>query len=179
MKTIKSLFAFAIIISALSFTYPQTDPDNKIVLSSLATTNSSLEKVANGIEDHISAAPHGYLWPVSKMVFSKTDGKLTVTVTAIDNSWFQLFGVGEKPYGYLVAKGRLYIVSANGDDEIDFTQYFKKTGIIRAFSRPEMTIALFKECPTWTYEIKNCELIARGTSNLDLLNKEDSTQIED
>lgn len=179
MKTIKLLAAFTVIISALSFTYTQSDPDNKVVLSSLSATNSSIEKIANGIEDHISATSHGYLWPVSKMVFSKTDGKLAVTVTAIDNSWFQLFGAGEKPYGYLVAKGRLYIVSSVGEDEIDFTQFFKKTGVIRAFSRPQMTIALYKECPIWKYEVKNCELISTGTYNLDLLNKADSTEIED
>lgn len=150
------------------------ESDNKIVLSSLSTTNTSIEKVVNGIEDHISSTSHGYLWPVTKMVFSKQEDKTIVTVTAIDNSWFQLFGTGDKPFGYLVAKGRLYIISSSGDESILFTDYFKKTGIIRAFNRPEVSITLFKESPTWVYELKNGELKEVSKSNLNLLSQEDN-----
>lgn len=174
MKTIKLLFAIAITLSALSFTLRSSEPDNKIVLSSLSASNCSIETVANNIEDHISTTSHGYLWPVTKMVFSKQNGKQIVTITAIDNSWFQLFGAGEKYYGHLVAKGRLYIVSSVGENNIDLSGLFKKTGTIRAFSRPEMTIALFKESPTWVYELKNGELKEISKSNLELLNKGDS-----
>lgn len=174
MKTIKLLSFFVFASLAMSFTIlSPMESDNRIVLSSLTASNSSIEKAANGIEEYISKTSHGYLWPVSKMVFSKQNDKLIVTVTAIDNSWFQLFGVGEKPYGYLIAKGRLYIVSSAGDDDFQFAEHFRKTGTIRAFSRPQATIALFKESPTWVFELKNGELKEISKSNLDLLSKGD------
>lgn len=173
MKSIKLLFAIAAVFSMLSFTSESPESDNKIVLSSLSATNCSIETMANNIEDHIAHTSHGYMWPVTKMVFSKLNDKVIVTVTAIDNSWFQLFGASEKPYGYLVAKGRLYIVSSIGEGDAILGDLFKKTGTIRAFNRPEMTIALFKKSPVWIYELKDGVVKEVNKFDLDLLSKGD------
>ena len=171
MEKIGYLFAILIFIAATSFTNPN-EPNEKVVLSSLKVTDCNVEAMAAAVDRHIGQTPNEHLWPVTKMVFYKENDKQLIDVVAIDNNWFQLFGGAETPYGYFIMNGRLFIVASKGNVAIDFTKFFEKTGLIKAFDKPDVTIALFKECPTWIYEYHDGKLEQIGTLYTEQLTKE-------
>lgn len=172
MKLVKNIVAISVIFTLFSFTnLKPNDTNEKIELPSLTLVNYAIDSIAADISNQISKAQYGHQWPVTKMVFSKADGTLFIDVTAIDNSWFRLFSLDEKPYGHFVSNNRLFIVSVKNEEQPDLSSFFEKTSETRSFDKPEISITLFKEMPSWSFQYANNNMQLINTMYLDQLIK--------
>ncbi|WP_156032791.1 hypothetical protein [Prevotella sp. 10(H)] len=125
---------------------------DKVTLSYIEVTDKVVEFVASDVHGMILRKNKGFLWPATKIAFFKKDGQLHFDVTAIDNSWCNMFSNGEKPYGYFVIGGRAFIVASKGEDEIDLSQYFTcDNEIERTFYKPDGNVKPVSKNPVWYY----------------------------
>ena len=99
---------------------------DKITLSFLEVKDPVLEFVASDINNMILRKNKGFLWPVTKITFTKNGDKLFFDVMAIDNSWYNMFKEDETPYGYFVVNRRMFIVSYKNNTSVQLEEYFEK-----------------------------------------------------
>lgn len=157
MKKIAILSIFLICFFSETFAISQPkDEPNKLVLSCFLLKDAKIGHLTSDISNFIFRRKNGYLWPVTKILFSKDKNKgvLKMDITAIDNEWHKLVEPGEKTYGYFVMNNRIFIMSTKDGDDFDFSEYF--------YSEPEEDSQRTFGCseskkviknPRWIYEI--------------------------
>ena len=126
--------------------------DSKVTLSYYVVKDDAIRFVTSDIHHMILRKNKGFLWPATKIVFFKKEGKLHFDVTAIDNSWCNMFCDGEKPYGYFVVGGRVFIAASKGDEPIDFEEYFAHgEDIEKTFHKAKPDAKAASKSPIWYY----------------------------
>jgi len=155
MKKIAILLIFCVcfLSEVLAISAPKDGPD-KLVLSCFLLKDEKIGHLTSDISNFIIRRKNGYLWPVTKILFSKDKDVLKLDITALDNEWNKLHEKGEKTYGYFVMNNRIYIMSTKEGDNFDFSEYF--------YSEPEENSERTFGCsdskkviknPKWVYEI--------------------------
>lgn len=126
--------------------------ESKIVLPYLKLKDAAIEFVAFDINSMILRKNRGFLWPATKITFSKKGEKMLFDIMAIDNSWCNMFQEGEIPYGYIVVDRRIFIVSTKKDDPVELEKYFERsTEIERTFNTSNVDEEAKKGNPKWQY----------------------------
>jgi hypothetical protein len=125
MKKITILTILCICFLSEAFAVSQTkDSPDKLVLSCYLLKDEKIGHLTSDISNFIFRRKNGYLWPVTKIIFSKDKGLLKLDITALDNEWNKMHEEGEKTYGYFVMNNRIFIMSTKEGDNCDFTEYF-------------------------------------------------------
>ncbi|MDU1889186.1 MAG: hypothetical protein E6767_00730 [Dysgonomonas sp.] len=156
MKKVKILLLFLFTFTTLqtfAINQPTDDSKDKVTLSFLILQDEALQFVASDINSMILRKNKGFLWPATKVVFSKDGDRLLFNVMAIDNSWCNMFQEGEKPYGYFVESGRVFIVSVKGDSPVEVEKYFERdpNELQRTFYKPSAETKPVSKNPVWSY----------------------------
>jgi len=154
MIRITALLALLFSLSIQLFsTNPPEKETEKITLSYLELKDPAIEFATSDINYMIMRKSRGYLWPATKITLMKEGGKLLFVVTAIDNSWCNMFCREEVPHGYTVVNGRLFIVTTKGDIPDEFHNFFITNNEIRdkTFSKGEEGAKPTAKNPVWTY----------------------------
>jgi len=155
------------ILLVLTLTLPVfgTPPDkeknkDKIVLSYLDLNDPAVGFVAFDVHSMILRKKKGFLWPAVKLSFSKEGEKLIFVVTAIDNSWCNMFNDEETPRGYFTLNGRLFIVSTKGEVPPQFDEFFTLNTDIgeRTFYKADANAKPVAKKPVWTYLYQGTEM---------------------
>lgn len=136
---------------AFAFSQPEESP-NKLVLSGFLLKDTKIGHVTSDISNFIFRRKNGYLWPVTKVLFSKDKGVLTLDITAIDNEWNKLQEPGEKTYGYFIMSNRIFIISSKENEQIDFAEYFDPVEDSERTFASSQSKKLIKN-PKWIYAI--------------------------
>jgi hypothetical protein len=148
------IFCICFLSEVPAISLPKDGPD-KLVLSSFLLKDEKIGHLASDISNFIFRRKNGYLWPVTKILFSKNKDALKLDITALDNEWNKLHESGEKTYGYFVMNNRIFIMSTREGDEFDFSEYF--------YSEPEVNSERTFGCseskkviknPRWVYIIE-------------------------
>lgn len=151
----KFLILTLLCVCALTETFAISKPEenpNKLVLSGYLLKDAKIGHLTSDISNFIFRKKNGYLWPVTKVLFSKDKGVLTLNITAIDNEWNKLQEPGEKTYGYFVVNNRIFIISTKDNEQIDFSEYFEsEENSERTFACSESK-KLIKN-PQWVYTV--------------------------
>jgi hypothetical protein len=154
---------FLITLLFLSFTLytlaSDSDPikdTEKITLSYLELNDSSIEFAVHDVNSMILRKNKGYLWPATKITLSKDDDKLIFVITAIDNSWYNMFSNDETTHGYFTVNGRLFIVATKGEIPEEFNNIFEHNPEIKekSFSKTDSKLKPVSKSPVWTYLYK-------------------------
>ena len=88
MKKAAILTTFCICFLSEIFAISYSDGDvNKLTLSCYSLKNDKIGHLASDISNFIFRRKNGYLWPVTKILFSKDKGVLKLDITALDNEW--------------------------------------------------------------------------------------------
>ncbi|EGK02833.1 MULTISPECIES: hypothetical protein [Dysgonomonas] len=125
---------------------------DKVTLTYIEVKDEAIEFAASDIHSMILRKNKGFLWPATKIAFSRKNGQLYFDVTAIDNSWCNMFRADENPYGYFVIGGRMFIVTSKGNEPIDLAEYFTcDNDIERTFYKPDATVKPVSKNPVWYY----------------------------
>lgn len=163
-KILVVLFSLLIAISV----YPAQDSDpgkksDKIVLPALIVQNSEIALVVNNINNYILRKKDGWLWPVSKIIFSKKADDIIVDIVGIDNSWANLFHPHEQSIGYFILNNRMFVVSVKNYDAKNIEGYFMSADESKTFSQPDPNLkATDKPCPIWHYKFTDGTMIVTG-----------------
>jgi hypothetical protein len=157
MKKIAILTIICVCFLTELFAIPQPEGDSdKLVLSGFMLKDAKIGHVTSDISNFIFRRRNGYLWPVTKILFSKEKGVLELDITAIDNEWHKLLEPGEKTHGYFIMNNRIFIISTKENEQIDLAEYFDPVeDSVRTFanSAPGKVI----KSPKWVYIIdKEC-----------------------
>lgn len=153
MKT-KILAIFLLLAVSLPvFCTPPEEGDDKVVLSYLDLNDTTVEFVAFDIHSMILRKKKGYLWPAVKVAFFKDKDELKFVVTAIDNSWSNMFVPDETPRGYFTVNGRLFVVATKGEDFPEFSKIFSLDESVpeKTFYKADNTVKPIAKNPVWTY----------------------------
>lgn len=153
MKTkVLAIFLF-LCVSLPMLCTPPDEGDKKIVLSYLDLNDTAIEFVAFDIHSMILRKKKGYLWPAVKVALFKEKDELKFIVTAIDNSWSNMFVADETPRGYFTVNGRLFIVTTKGDDFPEFDKIFSLDASVpeKIFYKAEDGAKPVAKNPVWTY----------------------------
>ncbi|MBB4034571.1 hypothetical protein GGR21_000458 [Dysgonomonas hofstadii] len=140
-----------------SFIYsnpPEKEKDNeKIILGYMDLKDPAIEFATSDINMMIMRKSRGYLWPATKIMLTKEDGKLYFTVTAIDNSWCNMFCPDETAHGFTVVNGRMFIITTKGDIPEEFYKIFIPDNEVKtkAFSKADPESKPTAKNPVWTY----------------------------
>lgn len=132
---------------------PEKDKETeKITLSFLEVTDPAIKFSTSDINMMIMRKSKGYLYPATKLLLTKEDGKLLFIVTAIDNSWCNMFCKEETVHGYTTVQGRLFIIATKGNIPEEFDRFFilNKDVNVKTFSKSSETDTTIKN-PVWTY----------------------------
>jgi len=125
MKKAAILTIFCICFLSEIFAISYSDGDvNKLTLSCYSLKNDKIGHLASDISNFIFRRKNGYLWPVTKILFSKDKGVLKLDITALDNEWNKMYEPGEKTYGYFIMTNRIFIISCKENEQVDFSEYF-------------------------------------------------------
>ncbi|MDR1882034.1 MAG: hypothetical protein LBR26_04545 [Prevotella sp.] len=125
---------------------------DKVTLSYIEVKDEAVKFVAFDIHNMILRKSKGFLWPATKIAFFKKGDQLYFDVTAIDNSWRNIFCADESPYGYFIVGGRIFITTSKGDDPIDLEQYFTcDNETERTFYKPDAKTKPENKNPVWRY----------------------------
>lgn len=154
MTRLKFLFLFAVLCSAQIFaSTPKVKvDDNKITLAYIEIKDDAIKFVASDVHSMILRKNKGFLWPATKITFSEKNDQLYFDITAIDNSWCNMFCMGETPYGYFVLNGRMFIVTSKDDSNIDLDKYFTcDNDLERTFYKPDSSVKPVSKNPIWYY----------------------------
>ena len=155
MTKIKLLIILFILgcVKASAGSPPTTTGDSKITLEYIEIKDDAIRFVTSDIHAMILRKNRGFLWPATKIVYFKKQGKLHFDVTAIDNSWCNMFCDGEKPHGYFVVDGRVFIASSKGDEPINFDDYFTFNSEVagKTFHKATPTAKPVGKNPVWYY----------------------------
>lgn len=161
MTKIKILTIFLILTLTLPvFSLPPDKEKDKIVLSYLDLNDPAVGFVAFDVHSMILRKKKGFLWPAVKLSFSKEGEKLIFVVTAIDNSWCNMFNDEEVPRGYFTLNGRLFIVSTKGDVPTEFNEFFTLNDEIgeKTFYKAAPNARPVAKNPVWTYLHRGTEM---------------------
>jgi hypothetical protein len=151
---ILTIVCLCFLSEALAISRPKDEP-NKLVLSCFLLKDEKIGHLTSDISNFVFRRKNGYLWPVTKILFSKDKEALKLDITALDNEWNKLHEPGEKTYGYFVMNNRIFIMSTKEGDEFDFSEYF--------YSEPEENSERTFGCtdskkviknPRWVYIIE-------------------------
>lgn len=142
------------------FCSPPDDGKDKIVLSYLDPNDPAVNFVAFDVHSMILRKKKGFLWPAVKLTFSKVKNDLIFIVTAIDNSWCNMFNDDETPRGYFTVNGRLFIVSTKGDTPEEFDKFFTPDTETeeKTFYKADAKAKPIAKNPTWTYLHRGSEM---------------------
>lgn len=154
MTKIKILFILIIFSTLQVFSNPPKTKieDKKVTLTYIEVKDDAVKFVAFDVHSMILRKNKGFLWPATKIAFFKKGGQLYFDVTAIDNSWSNMFCTGEKPYGYFVIDGRMFIATTKEGSDIDLGEYFTcDNEIERTFYKPDSTVKPIAKNPVWYY----------------------------
>lgn len=140
-------------ISLPIFSFPPDKDKDKIVLKYLDLNDEAIEFVAFDVHSMILRKSKGFLWPAVKLAFSKENDKLIFVVTAIDNSWCNMFVPDETPRGYFTMNGRLFIVTTKGDTPPEFDRFFTLNTEVaeKTFYKADEKAKPVAKNPVWTY----------------------------
>lgn len=133
---------------------PKTEPkEEKVVrLSYLEVKDDVIMFAASDVHHMILRKNKGFLWPATKIVLFKQGDKLYFDITAIDNSWNNMFRDDEKTYGYFVIGGRAFIVASKGDTTVEMEQYFTIDNTIeKNFGKADPKSKPTAKSPIWYY----------------------------
>jgi len=134
-------------------TPPEKEKENKITLGYLDLKDPAIEFATSDINMMIMRKKKGYLWPATKLMLTKEDGKLLFIVTAIDNSWYNMFCKDETAHGYTVVNGRMFIITTKGDIPEEFHRFFIPDNETRTktFTKVDPNVKPTAKNPVWTY----------------------------
>lgn len=155
-------FKIAIILitlcsSAFAYSNPpekEKSKENKITLGYLDLKDPAIEFATSDINMMIMRKSKGYLWPATKLMLTKDGEKLLFIVTAIDNSWCNMFCQDETAHGYTVVGGRMFIITTKENNiPEEFHKFFTPDNEIgtKTFSRPDSASDPTAKNPVWTY----------------------------
>lgn len=127
--------------------------ESKVTLSYIEIKDEAIRFVTSDIHAMILRKNRGFLWPATKIVFFKKEGKLYFDVTAIDNSWYNMFCDDEKPHGYFVVDGRVFIASSKGNEPVDLENYFGFNSEVadKTFHKADPKAKPVNKNPVWYY----------------------------
>lgn len=153
LKLITILIIFCFSSSIYSNQPEKEKDDEKITLGYLDLKDPAIEFATSDINMMIMRKSKGYLWPATKLMLTKEDGKLLFIVTAIDNSWYNMFCKDETPHGYTVVNGRMFIITTKGEIPEEFHSIFipDNEAKTKTFSRAETGSKPTAKNPVWTY----------------------------
>ncbi|MDR0823753.1 MAG: hypothetical protein LBN74_01570 [Prevotella sp.] len=153
MRKIAILAVMCVCCLTELFAVPQPEDDsNKLVLSGFILKDAKIGHVTSDISNFIFRRKNGYLWPVTKVIFSKEKDVLKLDIIAIDNEWHKLLEPGEKTQGYFIVNNRIFIISTRENEQINLAEYFDPVeDSTRTFasSAPKKII----KNPEWVYVI--------------------------
>lgn len=161
MTKIKLIIIFLILGFTLPvFCLPPDREKDKIVLSYLDLNDPAVNFVAFDVHSMILRKKKGFLWPAVKLTFSKENNNLIFVVTAIDNSWYNMFNNDEIPRGYFTLNGRLFIVSTKGETPTEFDEFFTLNTEIgeKTFYKADANAKPVAKNPVWTYLYRGTEM---------------------
>lgn len=143
-----------------AFSLPPNKEKDKIVLSYLDLNDPAVGFVAFDVHSMILRKKKGFLWPAVKLTFSKEKNELIFVVTAIDNSWCNMFNDDETPRGYFTLNGRLFIVSTKGETPTEFNEFFTLNAEIgeKTFYKADAKAKPIAKNPIWTYLHRGSEM---------------------
>ncbi len=155
VRILTILFALAFAMQAFCSSPVKEDnkENNKVVLSYLDLTDAAVEFAAFDVNGMILRKSKGFMWPATKITFSKDADKLLFVVTAIDNSWCNMFPADEVAHGYFIVNGRLFIVSTKGEVPAEFSKFFTLNTEIKekTFYKADAGSKPVAKNPVWTY----------------------------
>ena len=157
---------FSLFVAVSAYSESKIDPEkkvDKIVLPELTVQNAEIALVVNNINNYILGDKNGWLWPVSKVVFSKEKNDILVDVIGIDNSWANLFQPQEETLGYFILGNRMFVVAVKGYDAKNVESYFMSANDSKTFSQPNTKLkATNKPSPIWHYKFVDGTMIVTG-----------------
>ena len=167
MATIKIALIISILCIYSSLTHgnpPENDKEkesNKITLGYLDLKDPAIEFATSDINMMIMRKKKGYLWPATKLMLTKDGDKLLFIVTAIDNSWCNMFCQNETAHGYTIVNGRMFIITTKGDIPEEFHRFFipDNETATKTFTKADPTVKPIAKNPVWTY-------LHRGNDNM-------------
>lgn len=166
----KSLLLLVLFLSCILCTYAKPHSDKiteKITLPTLLIQDSEIELVVNSVNNYIMRKKDGWMWPVSKIVFSKKEDIIHIDIIGIDNSWANLFEANEFSIGYFILGNRMFVVSTQDYEPNDLEKYFYKEEATRVFSKPDLqSKATNKPNPVWHYKFVDGTMIVTGYEGL-------------
>lgn len=161
MTKTKFFIAFFILAFSLpAFCLPPEKEKEAIVLPYLDLNDPAVGFVAFDVHSMILRKKKGYLWPVVKLTFMKDKNELKFVVTAIDNSWCNMFTEDEVAHGYSTLNGRLYIISTKGEIPAEFNEFFTLDAEVekKTFYKADKKAKPVAKNPVWTYLHKGTEM---------------------
>lgn len=165
MKKVLLLFVFLIGLAFNAVSQTPPSGGDRITLPTLSIQNADIALTIGQVNNYILAKKDGWLWPVSKIVFSKNGEHTNVDIIGIDNSWANLFDTKEESIGYFILNNRLFVVSVK--DNHDVSAYFLQEEGTRVFSKPGSAIkASGKPNPIWHYKYVDGAMIVTGYEGL-------------
>lgn len=169
MTKIKTIL-FILLISTLQIAAnpPKTKVENNnITLNYIDVKDKAIKFVVSDIHSMILRKNKGFLWPATKIAFFKKGDDLYFDVTAIDNSWSNMFCSGEKPYGFFVIDGRMFIACIKDGSNIDLGDYFSyDDNIERTFHKSDPSLKPIGKNPIWHYQHKGTMATVLDSANM-------------
>lgn len=137
------------------FTAEAQPPVGSRVLPLLGFKDKAVENTLREISIYISSKPKGLRFPVSKVLFTETEGGFNYEVVGIDNTWANLFNYGEASYGYAIINNRLFVIMGLDNQDIDLNTIFFRDQGSKAFSKNQLPPTGLLKNPKWYYEYKD------------------------
>lgn len=166
---VRKLLALLVLFTLSSLLFAQ-EQYTSYKLKRLGVKSYQLYDIMGGVDAYIGSKPKGFMFPMTKLVFSNYNGRLSVDVIGIDNSWTNLFGNGESPIGYCIIYNRLFILSTDKIENFPTTDLFDVYEDEKSFTLPPSEFQRPNiHNPSWFYDFNLIAFSLVGVRNLDAL----------
>ena len=166
----KTILLSLFFVFYLSSTFAQM-PAQRITLPMLGLKNESLKISLEEVSKCFSSKPNGMKYPVSKVKFLGVKEGFSIEVVGIDNSWRNLFNMGEVPYGYTVVNNRLFIIMGLAREEIDLNNLFFVAEGKRVFNKMHLPSEGVETYPKWYFEHTDGQTTKIREENIEILDR--------